>query len=86
MPKRTPPTITPKPLTPNVRMEVRIIVEDTDINDGSSKILTGQQELIEPVSTEDIENALFSLAVATVNAAAWDIGLGEIFEVIEDEG
>jgi len=81
MPRKEHVVVVPKEALPAITLEVRVLVEDTDDNDGNSKILAGRLEFTGQPTVEDLQNAIFDLAVETINAASWDIGLGEIFEV-----
>lgn len=84
MPRKAKPTVTPiEPVKTSVRIEVRVVVENHEL-EGVSQLLLSELEYEPGADKEDIENAVFSVAVAAVNAAAWDIGLGEIFEVLDD--
>lgn len=84
MPRKEHILVEPKPVLPAVTVEVRLVVEDTPENDGASKILAGRLEFTEAPDAEEVQNAIFDLVVETVNAAAWDIGLAQIFEVVEE--
>lgn len=75
-----------KEVEPSIRIEVRVVVEGLPEFEGSSQLFAGELEGVPTdLSKEDVENGLFQLAVTTVNAAAWDIGLGVIFEVMEED-
>ena len=82
MPKKMKPIEVERVARPSVRLEVRLVIEDTEF-DGASKLFAGELEVSADCNLEDIENAVFALAVDTINTAGWDIGLGEIFEVVD---
>lgn len=84
MPKREIPPPRTNHVIPGIRAEVRFVCDHAGEVDAASMVYAASQDINEHLTREEIADVLFALTIGAANAAANELGLPVIFEVIDD--